>query len=424
MIRSFLLLLCWLPAVLAEPVAAEPANRHPLVGGVLHQLERGENGVRVVCFGDSITGVYYHTGSQRAWADLVGLALRKQWPKARVEMINAGVSGHTTTQGLARMERDVLAKKPHLVMVMFGMNDVVRVPLREFERNLAEIAARCERAGAAVVLGTPNSVTESPDRRNAKLEEYSGAVRRLAAARGWPLADHFADWAGLQQSDPWAWSLIMSEAIHPNLNGHRRFAERFASALAGAPVSLSDADAPPAPQPLAHTLARLQADQPVKIVAMPPYDRLVPERLRARYPKARLEVISWPLTDPAGQAEADPWSGGGRTAAKGFAKEIRDRKPHLVVVAPPAWVNQAADDDAFLADGQWLLNFAFPFATRQWDVIAVMPGVAEPGATFVPLRQEGWRRMILGKDLSPWERPPGDDRPVEALLDAWLFPAG
>ena len=67
-------------------------------------------------------------------------------------MINAGISGHTSAQGLARIDADVIAKKPDLVVVMFGMNDVCRADLDTFRANLREIIVRCRKAGAAVVL--------------------------------------------------------------------------------------------------------------------------------------------------------------------------------------------------------------------------------------------------------------------------------
>jgi len=55
-------------------------------------LEAGQEPVRIVCFGDSVTGVYYHTGGRRAWTDMLGIALGKAYPKAKVEMFNAGIS--------------------------------------------------------------------------------------------------------------------------------------------------------------------------------------------------------------------------------------------------------------------------------------------------------------------------------------------
>ncbi len=93
---------------------------------IRRKLLAGE-AARVVCFGDSVTGVYYHTGSRRAYTDMLGIALRKLAPQAKVEMINAGISGHTTENALARIDRDVIVHKPDLVTVMFGLNDMTRV---------------------------------------------------------------------------------------------------------------------------------------------------------------------------------------------------------------------------------------------------------------------------------------------------------
>ncbi len=402
--------------VLSLPTGT-PAREDALVA----KLAAGRETVRVVCFGDSITGVYYHTGSQRAWTDLLGLALKKNWTEARLEMINAGISGHTTAQGLARIDRDVLAKRPDLVVVMFGMNDVAKSSLPDYRDNLAEIVDRCRAAGAAVILCTPNSVTENPDRPNARLAEFSEAVRALARARNLPLADTFAEWERQRLDDPAGWSLWMSETIHPNLNGHRRFAELVAGALAGTEVTLTKEEAPPAPNPLATTLARLRAGQLVKIAAMPPHDTILPNLLRQKYPGASIEVLTWPVTDGPEDSD-DPWGDGGRAAAKTFARQIRTLGAHLVVVAPPVSASLRSTDEAFLADVQWLLNLSFPFATRQWDVVAMMPDVAEAGAEFAPPRLDWWRRMIEGKDLVPIERPAGDESPAEEIISSQLFP--
>src|SRR5262245_23355413 len=102
-------------------------------------LASGTETVRIVGFGDSVTGVYYHTGSRRAWSDMLVIALQRIYPKARVESINAGVSGNSTVQALARIDADVLARKPHLVAVMFGLNDVARNSPKAFRENLTEI---------------------------------------------------------------------------------------------------------------------------------------------------------------------------------------------------------------------------------------------------------------------------------------------
>jgi acyl-CoA thioesterase-1 len=52
----------------------------------------------------------------------------KAWPavlqnKVNIPVINAGVSGDTTAQGLARVDRDVLSKNPKIVIIVLGGND-------------------------------------------------------------------------------------------------------------------------------------------------------------------------------------------------------------------------------------------------------------------------------------------------------------
>src|SRR5688500_9397236 len=116
-------------------------------------------GARVVAFGDSIT-------NDRA---------RKKWPhwtavlKERfgLELINAGVNGNTTAQGLARMDRDVLAHEPDFVLISFGMNDHAmrsrnqpKVPIDAFEKNLVAMVEKTRSIGATPVFITTNAIVE------------------------------------------------------------------------------------------------------------------------------------------------------------------------------------------------------------------------------------------------------------------------
>src|SRR5437868_298093 len=62
----------------------------------------------VVCLGDSIT--------RRGYPE----CLEKLLP---VRVVNAGVNGNTSRQGLARLKRDVLSRQPDVVVLFFGAND-------------------------------------------------------------------------------------------------------------------------------------------------------------------------------------------------------------------------------------------------------------------------------------------------------------
>ena len=122
-------------AQLPRPPAADVSSLHrvafraeerPVSLRKTPQKLEADQAVKIVCFGDSVTGVYYHTGGRRAYTAMVGVALSGAFPKAGVTAINAGISGNTTADGLKRMQKDVLAHKPDLVTVMFGLNDMVR----------------------------------------------------------------------------------------------------------------------------------------------------------------------------------------------------------------------------------------------------------------------------------------------------------
>jgi len=77
---------------------------------------------RIVCFGDSITFGEDLPYAQAYPAVLEDL-LRQRHPNLDVVVINSGIRGHTSVQGLRRLERDVLWYQPHVVLTAFGVND-------------------------------------------------------------------------------------------------------------------------------------------------------------------------------------------------------------------------------------------------------------------------------------------------------------
>ena len=377
---------------------------------VTNMLVAGKEPVRIVCFGDSITGVYYHTGGRRAWCDMLGIALQKLYPKAKVEMFNAGISGNTTSAGLKRIERDVLKRKPHLVVVMFGMNDCGRKRPDVFAQNLRTIVQSCRGVGAAVVLCTPNSVYWEQARRSKEvLAAHAQVVRDVAKEMSLPLADCYQAYENLRAAKPIEWKLLMSETVHPCMNGHKLFAEVMAETISGRKVSL--ADVPPPSPSLSLTFDRLSKGQPVSLVAMPPYDRIVPEALRKLYPNATIDVTPWPV-DGKSLHDLELW-------AKATIQWGKKMKPNLVVVAVPAEI-EAKDEEAFIRSYNWVLDWSLSFAGYHWDVIAVLPSVTKPVPPAEQARESLARRVIVGKDIGFIERGPKDDASTEAIVARWI----
>jgi lysophospholipase L1-like esterase len=379
----------------AQPTATVERTRQKLLAG---------QPVRVVCFGDSVTGVYYHTGSRRAYTDMLGIALRKSVDNAQVEMINAGISGHTTVNALTRIDKDVLSHEPDLVTVMFGLNDMVRVPLDDYRANLKTIVAKCREIGAEVVLATPNNVVTSSGRPTEKLITYCEVVREVGRELSVPVCDCYREMDGLRARNEFAWRLLMSDAIHPNMDGHKVMAELLAHTISGCNVSLADADPLP---PLGHLKAKLAEGKPLRVLAMSPIAETLPQALKAAAPDVQAELTVWPthgLSLPELEADAQ--------------KRVRALKPDLVVIAVPRSAS-VENKEAFAKSFAWVMNWSLNFGSPTWDCVVVHPAVFEADSDTGP-HDDLVRQLVRAQDLTLIDRAKGDAVSGEDILSRWL----
>ena len=361
--------------------------------------------VKIICFGDSVTGLYYHTGGRRTYTDLLGDALRRAIPNAKVEMRNAGSSGHTTVNALGRIERDVIAHKPELVTVMFGLNDMVRVPLDAYRANLVMIVEKCRAAGAEVVLCTPNAITDNTARPTKKLLEYCAAVRSVAAEFKVPLCDAYSDFDALRKRDYLKWRLLMSDDIHPNLAGHQFIAERIASVIAAKPVDLENLVVPSPAIP--RTIALRKSKKPIQVLAMPPFDKWIVAPLAQGEASPKPKVISWDVVGKTlPQIEQD---------ASG---RVRKLKPNLVIIAVPRSA-AAKSVEEFIHAHTWIANWSLSFDRQVWDCVIVHPSVADPEGVD-PEKDDLIRKLAIAADLALIDRKPGDQSSAEELFTNWL----
>jgi acyl-CoA thioesterase I len=104
----------------------------------------------IVAFGDSLTAGY-GTDAGNSYPDFLEHDLNAKG--FHYHVINAGVSGNTTKDGVERLD-DILALKPAVVIVAFGGNDGLRgLPIDNTRKNLDQIVSTLQHAGSKVVLG-------------------------------------------------------------------------------------------------------------------------------------------------------------------------------------------------------------------------------------------------------------------------------
>lgn len=172
-------------------------------------------GTVVLALGDSLTagaGV----SPEQAWPAL--LAQRTGW-----QVVNGGVNGDTSAQGLQRLPALLEAHRPALVLVTLGGNDMLRrLPVQALEENLARVVVKCKAEGAKVVMvATPQPSLAGAVLRNLPVPEF---YRHVASSHQVPLIeDAIAD----VLSDP----QLKGDQVHPNAAGHAVLSEKILEAL-------------------------------------------------------------------------------------------------------------------------------------------------------------------------------------------------
>lgn len=381
-------------------------------------IDFSDKPLTIVCLGDSVTGVYYHTGGRRAYPELLEVALKQLHPATPVKVINAGISGHTTGLGLERLERDVLVHQPDLVTISFGLNDVARGAADDYRANLEKLVTRCRERGSRVVLCTPNAVIETDSRPRKRIEEFCAILREVAQQQGAAVCDQYQAGETLRAKDPWTWRLTLSDEIHPNHDGHKRMAEVLAQVIAGRPVSLemiltSD-------QPLRHTKALRDAGKPIRVLATSACRPQVEQSLQRIVPEAAIEFLDWPV-DGKSLVELERYA----------QDQVRKRKPDLVVLGVPRTAYRGAgrelDDESFVRSYSWVMNWSLSFGTQEWDCVVVHPSLLE--ASKEPDSRDALvRQLVRAQDLQLIDRPaaqpnenPSGDGPT--VIQTWFLRA-
>ncbi|MEA3207152.1 MAG: acyl-CoA thioesterase [Chthoniobacter sp.] len=147
-------------------------------------------GEKIVFLGDSITAG--GAASPSGYVQLVMSGLEANGVKASA--VPAGIIRQKSTEMLARLDRDVLLKKPIWMTLSCGLNDVWQgergVPLELFKKNISEIVDRAQSAGIKVLILTLTLIGEDPQNaNNQKAIVYNDALRNVATEKNCLLAD-------------------------------------------------------------------------------------------------------------------------------------------------------------------------------------------------------------------------------------------
>ena len=172
----------------------------------------GDSRPVIVCFGDSLTAGLGIESTASYPADLQHLLDAAGY---RYRVINEGVSGDTTKDGLERID-SVLAHKPQIVVLEFGGNDGLRgLPVSMAQQNIAAIIERLQHAGVKVALAG----ISLPSQYGADyITHFNGMYPALAKQYRLPLLPFILQDVYGVDGD------IQSDGVHPTAQGARQVA--------------------------------------------------------------------------------------------------------------------------------------------------------------------------------------------------------
>jgi acyl-CoA hydrolase len=179
---------------------------------------------KIVAFGDSIVEGY---NQPEGWPEMLARDLSARF--GAIEVINAGVSGNTAANGLARLQRDVLDRDPDLVLIAFGLNDMKNgesVPT--FVSNLTAVVDGILIEGVRPVLLTTTRLQKGASiLGRVNPVPFNDAIKQIASDKAITLIDVNDRFKGYNTPE------YLMDVAHPNAEGYRVLAEIIRKGLVG-----------------------------------------------------------------------------------------------------------------------------------------------------------------------------------------------
>jgi len=240
-------------ALATVPAWAGPRQTQEAAPTILNNVHR------IVMLGDSITQFGDGPGGY-VW--LVRRYLQDLYPGQGLEVINAGISGNKSTDMLARYQTDVLDKKPDLLTISVGVNDVWHgfydnhplgdgprgIPLAEYKKNVESMVTQAEKiTNKIVILSTTVIHEELDNKENAKAERYNAALQDIAKRHHLIFCDYQKPFRDIirayRRTTGGRDDVLTGDGVHMNGSGNRVMAHTLLTAIGISPEAQASVQA-------------------------------------------------------------------------------------------------------------------------------------------------------------------------------------
>ncbi|HLX90359.1 MAG TPA: SGNH/GDSL hydrolase family protein [Puia sp.] len=220
-----------------------PIGRLSIIAGlmVIAMSMIVEKPKRVIFFGDSITQAGVNPGG---YIVRIGELLEQKGLAKQYELVGAGIGGNKVYDLYLRMDDDVLAKKPDIVFIWIGVNDVwhkssfgTGTDADKFEKFYVAIIKKLQDKGVRIILCTPACIGERTDFTNQQdgdLNQYAQIVRGLAKNYRCELVDlreDFLTYNMKNNPDNKDQGILTVDRVHLNDKGNQLVAEKMVEVL-------------------------------------------------------------------------------------------------------------------------------------------------------------------------------------------------
>lgn len=199
---------------------------------------------KVIFFGDSITELGVKRDRYVGYILKMDSMLKVEKKADQFELTGSGISGNKVYDLYLRMEDDVLSKKPDVVIVYVGVNDVWHKTLRgtgtdadKFEKFYQAIINKLKAQNIKAILCTPAVVGEKTDYSNpldGDLNLYSNIIRELAKKNNLLLIDlrkKYHDYLEKNNPDNKDKGILTYDGVHMNDAGNQFLADLMWKAI-------------------------------------------------------------------------------------------------------------------------------------------------------------------------------------------------
>ena len=199
---------------------------------------------KIIFFGDSITELGVKKDKYVGYIVRMDSMLKAGKKDDQYELIGSGISANKVYDLYLRLEEDVLAKNPDIVVIYVGVNDVWHKTLLgtgtdadKFEKFYTAILSKLKERNIKAILCTPAVVGEKTDMSNpldGDLNRYSNIIRDIAKKNDLPLVDlrqKFLDYNNANNPENKEKDILTYDRVHLNAKGNQLVADAMWKAI-------------------------------------------------------------------------------------------------------------------------------------------------------------------------------------------------